>query len=531
MEISFFNVLLSLLPPLAVLILMVGFQWGGSKAGPVGWIVALIIALVWFGVNNEILFYTHIRSVILTLDVIYIVWAALLLYFVVNEAGALGVIADWFVALTRDDVLRVLLLGWVFTSFLQGVGGFGVPVAVAAPLLVGLGLPPLAAVVIPSIGHAWAVTFGSLGSSFIILVGVTGLDANHLTPAAATLLGASALTCGLLAAHAYKGWGAIKRAWPAILAIGMAMAIVQYIVTTNGLWNIGSAVAGITGLFVGLWVTRWPVYRNFNSDEEPAVLTEDKPPRDRPLPSFPMAIAGYVILVILAFTIKGVAPLKEFFGQIKLNVAIPELETNKGWVTAADDNLGVEIFAHTGAILLYSATIAYLVYRHRGFYAPAALKTILDGTRQKGAPPAIGILSMVAMATIMSSAGMTRTLAEWMSQSVPPDLYAFVATLIGALGAFMTGSNTNSNAVFATLQMDTAILLGLSVPLILGTQTAAGAIASLLAPAKIMVGASTVGMGGNEGVILRKLMLYGTMLLLFIAVLSFILLLADGGVP
>jgi lactate permease len=157
------NVILALLPPLVVLILMVGFRWGGSRAGTVGWLVALVIALARFGVGGEVLFYAHIRALILTIDVVLIVWTALLLYFVVKEAGALEVIAGWFSALTADETLRVLLLGWIFTSFLQGVGGFGVPVAVVAPLLVGLGLPAMTAVLVPSLGHAWAVTFGSLG--------------------------------------------------------------------------------------------------------------------------------------------------------------------------------------------------------------------------------------------------------------------------------------------------------------------------------------------------------------------------------
>ena len=104
---------------------------------------------------------------------------------------------------------------------------------------------------------------------------------------------------------------------------------------------------------------------------------------------------------------------------------------------------------------------------------------------------------------------MTRTLAEWLSRAVAPDWYALVGALIGALGSFMTGSNTNSNAVFAGLQMDSAHrLLGLSVPLVLALQTSAGAIASMMAPAKILVGASTVGIGqGDEGRVLRSLLL------------------------
>ena len=157
-------------------------------------------------------------------------------------------------------------------------------------------------------------------------------------------------------------------------------------------------------------------------------------------------------------------------------------------------------------------------------YEPGAEREIAKGVWQKGKKAALGILFMVSMATIMANAGMTRSLAEWLAGAVPSDLYAFVSTTIGALGAFMTGSNTNSNAVFAALQMDTAALLSLSVPMVLATQTASAAIASVLAPAKIIVGASTVGMSGDEGRVLRNLVLYGGALLLLIAILAFIFL-------
>ena len=513
------NVILAVLPPLVVLILMVGFRWGGAKAGPAGWAVALVIAILRFGTGGEVLLYAHVRALELTIDVVLIVWAALLLYFVVREAGALEVIAQGFTALTGDAVLRILLLGWVFTSFLQGVGGFGVPVAVVAPLLVGLGLPPLTAVVVPSLGHAWAVTFGSLGSSFIALIGVTGLDADFLAPPAAVLLGFGALACGVTVAFVAGRWRGLRQALPALLFIGGVMAVVQYLVATNGLWNIASGAAGLAGLAAGFWVTRWPMYRHQNSTA-PAVANSDS----KSGPSFPLAISAYVVLVILAFLITGVAPIKDFLGQVKIAVDIPEVQTSLGWVTPATQGLGIRILIHTGAVLFYSSLIGYFLFRRGGYYKAGAAQTILRGVWQKGKNPAIGILSMVAMATVMQDAGMTRAIAEWLSGAVPPDLYAFVAAAIGSLGAFMTGSNTNSNAVFAGLQMDTAQLMGLSVAMVLGIQTASAAIASLLAPAKILVGASTVGISGDEGTVLRNLLLYGGLLVLFIAVLGFLFL-------
>ena len=213
MTITLADTLLSAAPPLLVLLLLVVRGWSGARAGMAGWLLALVLAVAHFGAGGALLFYAHARAFALTIDVVYIIWAALLLYLLVLEAGALSRIAAWFGSLTDDAGLRILLLGWVFASFLQGVGGFGVPIAVVAPLLVGLGLPPLTAIVIPSIGHSWAVTFGSLGSSFIALLGVTGAEALAVGPPTAILLGGAAFGCGALVAHAYGGWsGAAARA-------------------------------------------------------------------------------------------------------------------------------------------------------------------------------------------------------------------------------------------------------------------------------------------------------------------------------
>ena len=512
------SVALAAAPPLTVLLLMTGLRMGGAKAGPAGWLVAVLFAALRFGAGAELLLYAHLRALVLTLDVVLIVWTALALYQVVHAAGALDVIATWFGGLTGDHVLRVLLTGWVFASFLQGVGGFGVPIAVTAPLLVGLGLPPLTAVIVPFIGHAWAVTFGSLGSSFIALTGVTGQPAAALAPPTALLLGLAAPGCGALAAHAAAGLRGLRRALPAVLVIGLAMAVVQYLVAVAGLWNIASACAGLAGLLTGLWVARWRRWRGASQKVRPA-RTEGPPLR--------LAISPYVILVVLAVTLIGVPPVKAFLGQLRPAIPIPQLESALGWVTPATPapGVGIPLLVHTASVLFYSTLLAFWLFRARGWLGPGAGRAVLQGVRRKGLRPAIGILAMVAMATVMQNAGMTRTLAEWLSRSVAPEWYALVGTLIGALGSFMTGSNTNSNAVFAGLQLDSAQLMGLSVSLVLALQTSSAAIASMMAPAKILVGASTVGIGrGDEGRVLRSLLLYGGALLAGMAAVAWFLL-------
>jgi lactate permease len=135
----------------------------------------------------------------------------------------------------------------------------------------------------------------------------------------------------------------------------------------------------------------------------------------------------------------------------------------------------------------------------------------------------LGILAMVGVASIMLHSGMTFLLAQGLAESFNRDLYPAVAPFIGALGAFITGSNTNSNVLFAVLQQNSAQLLNLSVPLILAAQTAGGSIGSVLAPAKVIVGCSTVGLSGEEGMVMRKMLGYGMILIGVVAMAAFLI--------
>ncbi len=497
----------ALLPILIILTLMVRFQWGASRAGAAGYLSALLIAGVYFGAGPLLLAYAHVKALLLTLDVLYIIWMAFLLFRVADEAGAIQVIGQELPGLTSDRGMLALLIGWAFASFLQGVGGFGVPVAVIAPILVSVGFTPLLAVVVPSLGHSWAVTFGSLGSSFNALMAASGLDWPYLAPAAATFLGIAGLATGFMVAHAAGGWATIRRLWPAILILGTAMASGQYLAVTAGLWNIGGFIGGLTGLLVGFFLARR--YRG------------EQNTRQMDGRALWGALAGYVVLIGVTLVIQLIPAVKSTLGSVVLTLKFPALETAQGYLTPAGYGRKIPVFRHAGAILLYASTLSYLIYHRAGRYTKGAKRRILNGTIRRVTSSSVGIASMVAMAVVMQHAGMTETLARGLAESVGV-FFPAVSPWIGALGAFMTGSNTNSNVVFTLLQMRTGELLGFSAALILAAQTTGGALGSVIAPTKIVVGASTAGMEGREGQVLRKMLLYTGLLILLASVITVI---------
>ena len=499
---------LALLPILVIILLMVGFHWGAAKAGPAGWFVAVLVALLRFGADIDLVALSQVKALLLTSDVLLIIWSAFLLYRVADEAGAIQILSQALPGLTRDRVLQALLIGWAFASFLQGVGGFGVPTAVTAPLLVGLGFSPLAAVLIPSIGHSWSVTFGSLATSFQALIASTGYAGEILAPPSAAFLAIACLFCGYQVAHVSGGWGAVRRLFWPILVLGIAMGIAQFSLSTNGLWNIAALGGGSAGMIVGFFVAR---FRGRQASEQNTVKTNGR--------MLLLALSGYIALVVITLAIQFIPPLRSALSLIVIRIPFPAISTSLGHTTPAGYGREIPLLRHAGAILAYSSLVAYLLYSRAGLYTPGAGLRVLKTTVRRMLPSSLGIAAMVSMAVVMAHAGMTETLARGLSEGMGA-LFPIISPWIGGLGAFMTGSNTNSNVVFANLQLRTAELLGFSVPIILAAQTAGGALGSIIAPTKIIVGASTTGMAGKEGSILRSLLLYIFPLIALISLLT-----------
>ena len=491
-----FSLLAAFLPLLMVLYLMIGRRWGATKAGPAGWLAAVLVALAVYGAGLELLAVAFGRAILLALFVLYIIWMALLLFHTVNEAGAIALIGRELPALAQSQTTQALLLGWVFGSFLQGASGFGVPAAVVAPLLVGLGFAPNKAVVIALLGHAWAVTFGSLGSSFFSLIAATGQPGEILAGPAGGLLAVCCFACGVGVAWEAGGWSALRRQWLLLIVVGGVMATVQAVLAVAGLWSLAAFAAGLVGLIVMFFWLRFSSNRG-----QPAI---DLDRRDLITAVFP-----YLILILVIVT--GQLILQDRLDFLLINPTFPEVETTFGWTTAAGTGRSISIFGHAGALLLYASLLSYLWFGYRSqipnLRSPISLKTILQKTLNGSIKPTIGIISLVAMAVTMQHAGMTQRLAEALSVGTGP-IFPFLSGFIGALGAFMTGSNTNSNVVFGSLQQETAVVLNLSIPIILAAQTAGGAIGSMFAPAKVIVGSSTVP-GAIDGEVLKRVTLYG----------------------
>jgi lactate permease len=262
---------LALVPIVVLLVFLVGLRWKAPEAGPVGMFTAAAIALFVFQAPAEVLAVAGAKGVWDAIFILYVVWPALLLYRITDRAGAFSALRSGIERFSSNELFLVLGFGWVFASFLQGIAGFGTPIAVVAPLLVALGVRPLYAVVIPLIGHAWANMFGTLAVGWLATLQVVDLE--YVTETAfqtAILLWIPNLVAGFTIAWMYGRMPAIRHAWPLVLIISFIHGGLQLVLT---LWdpvlsNFLAASAGLVALYP---LSHWSRY------SEPAQGIEERP--------------------------------------------------------------------------------------------------------------------------------------------------------------------------------------------------------------------------------------------------------------
>ena len=507
------------LPILVVIGVMIRLRWGGQRAGPLGWMVGLLVAVLAFGLTFDALWVSQLKGLLLSAFVLAVLWPALLLYNLVNQAGGIGAITHALERLIPDRGLLLVVTAWAFSGMLEGLAGFGLPIAIVAPILVGLDISPIMAVAAVAVGHAWAVTFGDMGVIFQTLVGIVDVDAARLAPIAALMLGGACLACGLATAHLLRQ----GRHWLAVVVLALLMGGAQYGLAVSGLTPLAALGAGLVGIVGGVAVGQAPglmragrprLNRSASGTDldDPPVLT----------PPLLATLLSYGALTVLLAAITLIHPLNTALKAVAWKMSFPRVTTRDGFVTPAGTGQVLRPLVHPGTAILLIALASYVLYRRARLCQSGDLRRAAAATWRSAMPASIGVVAMVGLSTLMDHAGMTVKLAKAASDAVGT-AFPVVSPLVGMLGAFATGSNNNSNVLFAPLQQSVALLLAISPRLLLAAQTTGGSLGSMIAPAKIIVGCSTLGLRGRDGEVLRVTLPYGIAIGLAAGILALLL--------
>lgn len=529
---------LALLPILVVLALMIGWRWGAHQAGPAGWLAGLAVGALSFGLTPQLFWVSQAKGLLLSVFVLAIIWPALFLYHWNDQNGGIAAVARLLEGSMPNRGMCLVLLAWSLSGLLEGLAGFGLPIAVVAPMLVALGVPPLKAVAAVAIGHCWAVTFGDMGVIFQTLVAVVALDGPQLVPWAALLLGLACLFCGLGAAIILGE----RRQWPRIAALAAVMAGTQYTLAAAGLIPLSAFGAGLVGLLAYLLCA--PVFsRRIASRDrktcsaEPTALPKphlgpatgstgcvpgSAPKHSAPRRAALLTIATYGGLTLLMAAITMVAPLRAWAQGIVWQARFPAVISRTHFATPAGPGQPFRPLAHPGTLILLVSCAGLGLWGRNGERTLSTARKAAQATWRSASAPTVGVLSMVGLSMLMDHCEMSPLLAKGLSQLLGA-FYPVLSPCVGILGAFATGSNNNSNVLFGSLQKNVALLLHLNPCLLVAAQTAGGSLGSMLAPVKIILGCSTVGLVGKEGQVLRQTVPCGLLLGLALGLLTFAL--------
>lgn len=482
--------LLAALPLLVVLGLMLLLRWGAQRAGPAGWLAGLLVGATAFGLTPQVFWVSQAKGLLFSLYVLTLLWSALFLYNVVDRAGGVRAIASALESAIADRGALWVVLAWAFSGMLEGMAGFGLPVAIGAPMLAGAGVEPVRAVAAVAVGHAWSVTFGDMGIIWQTLIAVLGMDGAALAPTAALLLGFACLLCGLAAASIL---GQSHR-FAYVVALAAIMAGTQYLLVRAGLPALAGLGAGLAGMAAGVWLNRArPGGRAKGTGRRRALVA---------------ALCAYGGLIALMVLVTAIDPVREVIGRVMWQPRFPAVQTLAGFTTPAGPGQAFRVFTYPGTAILLVACVSAWAFARAGLLAPGQWRAAAILTRRMAVPSSIGTVFMVGLALLMDHCGMTMRLAH-AAVGLFGGAFPLASPLVGMLGAFATGSNNNSNVLFATLQRDAAALLGMVPAVVIAAQTTGGSLGSMVAPAKLLVGCSTTGLAGREGDVLRITLPYG----------------------
>jgi len=532
---------LAFTPILLAAVLLVGFRLPARWAMPAVYLVALLIALAGWQVQPHRVAAASIEGLIIAINILLIVFAAILLLKTLEQSGGVAAIRRSFRGISDDRRIQVVLVAWLFGSFIEGAAGFGTPAAIAAPLMVALGFPAAAAVMIGMMIQSTAVTFGAVGTP--ILLGVKG-GLNDPGMPMETFLQAVTIRAALF--HAVTGtlmptlmvsmmtrFFGSNRSWREGLAVlpftllgGFAFTV-PYLATAHLFGpEFPSLVGGMVGL--GIMTTaarkkflvprdRWDFPGSESWPEDWISELKFRPPAEgsREIPTW-LAWTPYVLVALLLVATRvemlGLKPRLQSVAWKWDNIFGTEIQG----VDGSNISAGIAPLYLPAFTLAVVAGITFFLHRMRW---PAMREALSDAGRVIWGAGFVLIFTVPMVRVYINSgingavdpsgeplAAMPLAMAQWVAENVGAVWPAF-AGVIGAMGAFIAGSNTVSNLMFSQFQFGVARQLNIDGTTVVALQAVGAAAGNMIAIHNVVAASATVGLLGREGATLRKTIL------------------------
>lgn len=526
------------LPIISVFVFLVLLKWPANRAMPVSLVLTALIAYFLWGTSEQVIMAAALNGVVTTIEIMLIVFGAVLLLNTVKESGAISTIRQGFINISPDRRIQAIIIAWLFGAFIEGAAGFGTPAAIAAPLLVAIGFPAMAAVLVALIIQSTPVSFGAIGTP--ILVGVNGSLADQ--PSVMNALGNMEYQSYLLKIAANVGlfhaiigvfiplfmvsmltrfFGKERsfieglKVWKFALFAGISFTAPYYLIAVFLGPEFPSLIGALIGMMIvipaakkGLFIPKESEIFDFEdrsnwqsewfgklNDEQPKQLENNRNI------SLIKAWAPYVFVALL-LVITRISP------EIKGMLTTENVTFKVNQLFGTNIGISTSPLYVPGTIFILISVVTYFLHKmDKSSYQKAwkdSFKTAISaGSALIFAVPMIKIFLNTQTDELTS---MPLMLAEGLAEIVGP-LWPMFAPTIGALGAFIAGSNTFSNMMFSIFQFGAAQNIGLDVnaaSYVVALQAIGGAAGNMICVHNVVAASATVGLIGKEGILIRR---------------------------
>ena len=525
--------LLAFSPIVLAAVLLVGLQWPAKRAMPLAFILTVLVALLVWDMSSTRVIASSLQGLAISISLLWIIFGAILLLNTLKHTGAITTIRNGFTAISPDRRIQAIIVAWCFGCFIEGASGFGTPAAVAAPLMVALGFPALAAVLMGMMIQSTPVSFGAVGTPIIVGV-TTGLDNaainNTLTTAGSGWQDyLQTVTSNVAVIHAIigilmplfmcmmltrffgknKSWKEGLDILPFAIFAGLAFTV-PYAITGVLLGpEFPSLVGGLVGLAIVVTATRkgflvpkssfeFPEEKSWPAEWLGSLTIRKDDLKQHPI-SLGLAWFPYLLLPVLLVLSRTSDSFKSLL---------------TGWSIAFADILGeagisasIQPLYLPGGILVFVSLVAVLTQtRSLAAFVPAVAessRTLLGA--------GFVLMFTVPMVRIFINSGVNEAdiasmpvMAARVAADLVGDFFPAISGVIGALGAFIAGSNTVSNMMFSQFQFEAAQTLNISTAMVVALQAVGAAAGNMIAIHNVVAASATVGLLGREGTTLRK---------------------------
>ena len=504
--------LVAALPVVVVVLLLGVFQRPGWQAALAGLIVGFVVAVGPWQMPVPLALQAVLNGATYALwPIMWIVFNGLLLYNIAVYSGRFDAFRSWMISnLPNDRRVVLVVVGFCFGALLEGVAGFGCPVAITASLLILVGFPALEALAFALIFNTTPVAFGALGLPVTVLGAVTDLPSTKLAAMIGRQLPIVALILPFYVIALYGGWRSVRSLWPVLLVAGASFGAAQFLTSNFINYTLTDVLSALTSLIVTmLFVRVWRL-----RPDPGYAISETQSQGTSAAAGIPGWQGWLPWLIVVAVVILWSSFKLPAWGQH--DIPWPGLHKAIA-ITLYHDKPYAAVWSFqplaTGTAVLVACVITAVLFR----LSPAAFWACVTRTFRQAWLPVITVMLIVALAYLMNYSGLAYTLG--LGAASTGHLFVLFSPFLGWLAVALSGSDTSGNALFGNLQVVAARQLNLSPVLFAATNSSGGVMGKMISPQNIATGAAVTQLKGQEGLVFARTFVHSIVLTLLLVAL------------